>query len=58
MLVRQTLRAQTKHKMQQQANDQGGAILGLLVGAYNIISENADLRSWLTSAPFCSYCPF
>ena len=58
MLVRQTLRAQTKHKMQQQANDQGGAILGLLVGAYNIISENADLRSWLTLPRFAHIARF
>ena len=48
MLIRQTLRAQAKHKMQQEANDKGGALLGVLVGAYNVLSENADLRSWLT----------
>ncbi len=58
MLVRQTLRAQTKHKIQQQANNQGGAILGLLVGAYNIISENADLRSWLTLPRFAHIARF
>ena len=58
MLVRQTLRAQTKHNMQQQANNQGGAILGLLVGAYNIISENADLRSWLTLPRFAHIARF
>ena len=58
MFIRQTLRAQTKHKMQQQASDQGGAILGLLVGAYNIISENADLRSWLTLPRFAHIARF
>lgn len=58
MLIRQTLRAQTKHKMQQHANNQGGAILGLLVGAYNIISENADLRSWLTLPRFAHIARF
>ncbi|MCB1659914.1 MAG: hypothetical protein KDI39_16980, partial [Pseudomonadales bacterium] len=52
MLVRQTLRAQTKHKLQQEATDKGGAVLGLLVGAYNFLSENADLRSWLTLPRF------
>ncbi|PTQ90636.1 hypothetical protein C8N29_10235 [Agitococcus lubricus] len=53
LLVRQTLRAQTKHKLQQEANDKGGAVLGLLVSAYNILSENADLRSWLTLPRSC-----
>ncbi len=52
MLIRQTLRAQTKHKLQQEAQDKGGAIMGLLVGAYNILSESADLRSWLTLPRF------
>ncbi len=58
MLLRQTLRAQTKHNMQQQANDKGGAILGLLVGAYNVLSENADLRSWLTLPRFAHIARF
>ena len=58
MLVRQTLRAQTKHKLQQEANDKGGALLGVLVGAYNILSENADLRSWLTLPRFAHIARF
>lgn len=58
MLVRQTLRAQTKHKLQQEANDKGGPILGVLVGAYNILSENADLRSWLTLPRFAHIARF
>ncbi|MFO1391042.1 MAG: hypothetical protein U1E94_02320 [Agitococcus sp.] len=58
MLIRQTLRAQTKHKLQQEATDKGGAIMGLLVGAYNILSENADLRSWLTLPRFAHIARF
>lgn len=58
MLIRQTLRAQTKHKLQQEATDKGGAIMGLLVGAYNILSENADLRSWLTLPRFAHVARF
>ena len=48
MLVRQTLRAYAKHELQQQLQQQGGDLLGFLGMAYNIISEQADLRSWLT----------
>jgi len=48
MLVRQTLRAVAKHELQQQLQQQGGDLLGFLGMAYNIISEQADLRSWLT----------
>lgn len=48
ILVRQTLRAYTKHEMAQRAQSQNGDLLGLLVNVYNIISEQADLRSWLT----------
>ena len=51
ILLRQTLRAQSKHKLQQQGQ-QGGDLLGLLVGAYNLFSESADLRSWLTLPRF------
>lgn len=48
LLLRQTLRAQTKHRMQEESADKGGSLLGVLVGAWNLISEQADLRSWLT----------
>jgi hypothetical protein len=34
--------------MQEQSTDKGGGLLGVLVGAWNLISEQADLRSWLT----------
>jgi hypothetical protein len=58
MLIRQTLRAQTKHKLQQEATAKGGEIMGLLIGAYNILSENADLRSWLTLPRFAHIARF
>jgi hypothetical protein len=48
MLVRQTLRAYAKHEVQQRVEQQSGNLLGVLVAAYNIVSEQADLRSWLT----------
>jgi hypothetical protein len=48
MLVRQTLRAYTKHELQQRVEQQSGGLLGFFVAAYNIVSEQADLRSWLT----------
>jgi len=48
MLVRQTLRAGTKYAMQKQANDRGGALAGITSQIYNLVSERADLRSWLT----------
>jgi hypothetical protein len=48
MLVRQTLRAGTKYAMQKEANDRGGILAGVTTQIYNIVSERADLRSWLT----------
>lgn len=48
ILVRQTLRAYTKHEMAKQTQQQQGDLLGFLVSAYNFISEQADLRSWQT----------
>ena len=48
MLVRQTLRAYAKHEVQEQMQRQGGDLLGFIGMAYNLISEQADLRSWLT----------
>ena len=47
MLLRQTLRARTKYEAQKQAEEFG--ILGMFfVQIYNLVSEQADLRSWLT----------
>ena len=47
MLVRQTLRAATKYAAQKQAND-ASPLAGFATNIYNLVSERADLRSWLT----------
>jgi len=47
MLVRQTLRAATKYALQKQAND-ANPFAGLATNLYNLVSEQADLRSWLS----------
>ena len=48
MLVRQTLRAAAKYGAQKQANEHLGLLGGLATQIYNLVSESADLRSWLT----------
>ncbi len=48
LLVRQALRAYAKYELQKQAGQQGGWAGQLAASAYNIISESADRRSWLT----------
>ena len=48
MLVRQTLRAATKYSAQKAANDELGLLGALTTQLYNLVSERADLRSWLT----------
>lgn len=48
MLVRQVLRARAKYEMQKQASKQGGVGGQFLANLYNLVSEQADLRSWLT----------
>ncbi len=48
MLVRQILRARTKYEMQKQASKQGGVLGQFAANIYNLVSEQADLRSWLT----------
>ena len=47
LMVRQVLRAKVKHEMQQQAQQQSD-LGGLVATIFNIVSEQADLRSWLT----------
>ena len=47
MIVRQTLRAVTKHQIQKQAGDHFGPLGQLAGNVYNFVSESADLRSWL-----------
>jgi hypothetical protein len=48
LLTRQTVRAVSKFLAQQTAKEKFGALGELGVMAYSVISENADLRSWLT----------
>lgn len=48
MLVRQALRARAKYEMQKKAAEQGGVGGQFLANIYNLVSEQADLRSWLT----------
>lgn len=48
MLVRQTLRATAKYNMQKQANDNFGLLGSLSTQIYNLVSEQADRRSWLS----------
>jgi hypothetical protein len=48
MLVRQTLRATAKYQAQKTANDNFGLAGALFTQIYNLVSERADLRSWLS----------
>jgi uncharacterized protein len=48
MIVRQVLRARTKYETHKAATEQGGLVGSLLSTVYNLVSEQADLRSWLT----------
>ena len=47
MLLRQTLRARAKYEGQKRA-EEFGILGGFIAQIYNIISERADLRSWLS----------
>lgn len=48
MLVRQTLRAAAKYEAQKQANENMGLLGAVTTQVYNLVSERADLRSWLS----------
>ncbi|UZE95667.1 COG3014 family protein [Alkalimarinus alittae] len=48
LMVRQVLRGYAKYELQKQAESHGGWAGQLIATAYNIISESADRRSWLT----------
>jgi hypothetical protein len=48
LLVRQALRGFAKYQLQKQSGDHGGMTGQLLASLYNVISESADRRSWLT----------
>lgn len=47
MLIRQIARTTAKYALQKEANDQS-PLLGLASQLYNLMSEQADLRSWLS----------
>ena len=48
LVLKQVLRAAAKGAMAKTAKDEGGGVGLLLASAYNIVTEQADLRSWLT----------
>jgi len=48
MLVRQALRASAKYAAQKRAHEQLGPFAAFTTQIYNLVSERADLRSWLT----------
>ena len=48
IVVRQLIRAVGKAAVQYKAKERGGPLAGLLVAGYTAVSEQADLRSWLT----------
>ena len=48
ILVRQTLRATTKYNLQKKANDDFGPVGAIITQLFNLVSEQADLRSWLS----------
>ncbi len=48
IIVRQVLRAASKYEMQHQANSQLGQFAQIATSVTSFVTENADLRSWLT----------
>tara|TARA_R110001592_G_scaffold322098_1_gene600964 strand:+ start:11436 stop:12890 length:1455 start_codon:yes stop_codon:yes gene_type:complete len=48
LLVRQALRGFAKYQLQKQSGDQLGLAGQLAASLYNVVSESADRRSWLT----------
>ena len=48
LLVHQVLRGVAKYQLQKKSEEFGGSGAQILASIYNIISENADRRSWLT----------
>lgn len=53
MVVRAVIRVAAKYALQDQARKKGGELGGLLASAYNVLSEQADLRNWLTLPNSC-----
>jgi len=48
LLIKQAIRASAKGAMAKTAADQGGVLGAVLSNTYNVLTEQADLRSWLT----------
>lgn len=48
MFARQILRVMAKRNMSEQAGKAGGPLAQFATDVFNIVSENADRRSWLT----------
>ena len=47
ILVRQILRAKSKYELQQKVNEQN-SLFAVVMNIYNVVSEQADVRNWLT----------
>ncbi|MDX1802564.1 MAG: hypothetical protein R3292_00685 [Alcanivorax sp.] len=58
MLVRQTLRASAKYNLQKKANKDFGPLGAFATQLYNLVSEQADLRSWLTLPAYAQAARF
>lgn len=58
MLVRQTLRATAKYNVQKKANADFGALGAFATQLYNLVSEQADRRSWLTLPAYAQAARF
>jgi hypothetical protein len=48
MLARHVARLIAKDKFYRKSEEQAGLLGAIVAGAYNVVSEQADLRSWLT----------
>lgn len=48
LIVRQALRASAKYKAQKRTHEAFGPFAAFTTQIYNLVSERADLRSWLT----------
>jgi hypothetical protein len=48
LVMKQAIRASAKGAMAKTAQDQGGVLGAVLSNTYNMVTEQADLRSWLT----------
>ncbi|MAZ66564.1 MAG: hypothetical protein CMF25_05595 [Kangiellaceae bacterium] len=58
MLVRQFIRAGAKHTLRQEAAGKMGALGNLGATLYNVVSEKADRRNWLTLPQYAHISSF